>query len=214
MHGVLGLARFQLFWLSSWTPSIYPILNWAKPLSILTAASKLVWCAFQWLAVGSFGVFLFSIRIPVFCFVFLLLSPAQMLITSSITGKNPNELFSQPNILRFLKAAYHWMLFKVYSVWLCCFYVGVQCLLLPPSSQNSFMLDFGIDNLCMCAKLLQSCPTLHDLMDCSPARLLCEILQVRILEWFTMPSSRGSSQPRDWTHVFYVSFFGRWVLNH
>ena len=27
------------------------------------------------------------------------------------------------------------------------------------------------------------------------------ILQARILEWVTMPSSRGSSQPRDQTHV-------------
>ena len=154
-----------------------------------------------------------SIRVPML-FFFLLLSPAQMLIISRITGKNPNELFAQPNILRFLKVVYHWMLFKVYSVWLSCFYFGVQCLLLPPSSQSSFMLDFGRDNLCICAKLLPSCPILHDLMDCSPARLLYEILQARILEWVTMPSSRGSSQSRDWTQVFYVSFFGRWVLYH
>ena len=27
------------------------------------------------------------------------------------------------------------------------------------------------------------------------------ILQARILEWVAMPSSRGSSQPRDWTQV-------------
>ena len=31
------------------------------------------------------------------------------------------------------------------------------------------------------------------------------ILQARILEWAAMPSSRGSSQPRNWTHVSYVS---------
>ena len=29
-----------------------------------------------------------------------------------------------------------------------------------------------------------------------------------------MPSSRGSSQPGDWTHVFYVSCICRWVLYH
>ena len=29
-----------------------------------------------------------------------------------------------------------------------------------------------------------------------------------------MPSSRGSSRPRDWTCVSYVSCFGRWVLYH
>ena len=38
------------------------------------------------------------------------------------------------------------------------------------------------------------------------------ILQARILEWVAMPSSRGSSQPRDWTCVSYVSNIGRWVL--
>ena len=38
------------------------------------------------------------------------------------------------------------------------------------------------------------------------------ILQARILEWIVMPSSRGSSQPRDPTHVCYVSCIGRWVL--
>ena len=40
------------------------------------------------------------------------------------------------------------------------------------------------------------------------------ILQARILEWVAMPSSRGSSWPRGWTHVSYVSCIGRWVLYH
>ena len=39
------------------------------------------------------------------------------------------------------------------------------------------------------------------------------ILQARILEWVAMPSSRGSSWPRDQTRVFYVSI-GRQVLYH
>ena len=44
------------------------------------------------------------------------------------------------------------------------------------------------------AKLLQSCPTLCDPMDCSPpGSSVHGILQARILEWITMPSSRGSS---------------------
>ena len=34
-----------------------------------------------------------------------------------------------------------------------------------------------------------------------PGSYVHEILQARILEWVVMPSSRGSSQPRDWTHV-------------
>ena len=35
------------------------------------------------------------------------------------------------------------------------------------------------------------------------------ILQARILEWAAMPSSRGSSQPRDWTLVSCISCIGR-----
>ena len=31
------------------------------------------------------------------------------------------------------------------------------------------------------------------------------ILQARILEWVTMPSSRGSSQPRDQTQVSHIA---------
>ena len=56
------------------------------------------------------------------------------------------------------------------------------------------------------AKSLQSCPTLCNPMDCSPPSSSAHgILQVRILKWVTMPSFRGSFQPRDWTHVSYVS---------
>ena len=45
-----------------------------------------------------------------------------------------------------------------------------------------------------CAKLLQSCPTLCNPTDCSlPGFSVPGILQVRILEWVAMPSSRGSS---------------------
>ena len=40
------------------------------------------------------------------------------------------------------------------------------------------------------------------------------ILQARTLEWITMPSSRESSWPRYWTHVFYVSCTGKQVLYH
>ena len=40
-----------------------------------------------------------------------------------------------------------------------------------------------------------------------------EILQTRIPEGVAVPSSRGSSQPRDWTLVSYVSCFGRRVFS-
>ena len=50
----------------------------------------------------------------------------------------------------------------------------------------------------MHAQSLQSCPTLCDQMDCSPpGSSVHGILQARILEWVAMPSSSGSSQPRD-----------------
>ena len=53
----------------------------------------------------------------------------------------------------------------------------------------------------------QSCPAPCDPMDCSlPGSSLHRILQVRILEWVTIPFPKGSSQPRDilWvSHHFY-----------
>ena len=54
--------------------------------------------------------------------------------------------------------------------------------------------------VCVCTrtKLFQSCLTLCDPMGCSqPGSSVHGTLQARILEWVAMPSSRGSSQPRD-----------------
>ena len=65
----------------------------------------------------------------------------------------------------------------------------------------------------MSAKLPQSCPTLCDPMDCSaPGSSVHGILQARILEQVAMPSSRGSSQPRDQTSVSYIAEMAKWVL--
>ena len=67
---------------------------------------------------------------------------------------------------------------------------------------------------CVYAQLIQSCSTLCDPMDCSPpSSSVHGILQARILQWVAMPSSRGSSQPRDQPHVF-VSCIDRWILYH
>ena len=50
---------------------------------------------------------------------------------------------------------------------------------------------------CVCAESLQSCLTLCDPMDYSPAGSSVHgILQARILDWVAMSSSRESSQPR------------------
>ena len=62
---------------------------------------------------------------------------------------------------------------------------------------------------------LQLCLTLCSPMDCSPPGSSVHgksCLQARLLGWVAMPSSRGSSAPRHWTHVSYVSYVGRWVL--
>ena len=45
-------------------------------------------------------------------------------------------------------------------------------------------------------KVARSCPTLGDPMDYT-----IHGIQARILEWVAFPFSRGSSQPRDKTHV-------------
>ena len=61
----------------------------------------------------------------------------------------------------------------------------------------------------------QSCLTLRDPMDCTPPGSSNHgILQARILEWAAMSSSRGSSQPRDWTQVSRIAgrFFTVWVI--
>ena len=68
--------------------------------------------------------------------------------------------------------------------------------------------------VCVHAKLLQLRPTLCDPMDLSlPGSSVHGILQARILEWVAMPSSRGSTQPRDRTGISYVSCVGRQVLD-
>ena len=69
----------------------------------------------------------------------------------------------------------------------------------PVSNYCYYCLQTVGSMLCL---VTQSCLTLCDPMDCSPpGSSVHEILQARILEWVAMPSSRGSSQPRDRTQV-------------
>ena len=71
---------------------------------------------------------------------------------------------------------------------------------------------------CMCILMhthAQLRPTLCNAMDCyqlDPS--VHGILQVRILEWVAISSSRGSSWPRDWTQASCVSCMGRQILYH
>ena len=47
-----------------------------------------------------------------------------------------------------------------------------------------------------------------------PDSLSVGILQARILEWVAMPSSRGSSRPRDQAEVSHIAgrFFTNWAI--
>ena len=59
--------------------------------------------------------------------------------------------------------------------------------------------DVGFGIYCCCYLVTKSCPTLGDPKDCSPpGSSVHGISQARILEWVAIPSSRGSSRPRDW----------------
>ena len=68
--------------------------------------------------------------------------------------------------------------------------------------------------LCMCS-VTQSCPTLCDPMDCSlPSSSVHGTFQARILKWFAISFSRGSSPCRDWNCISQVScrqIVYRWV---
>ena len=67
----------------------------------------------------------------------------------------------------------------------------------------------------VCAKSLQLCLIPCDPMACSPSGSSVHgILQAGILEWAVMTFCMGSCQPRDQTHIFFVSCIGRQVLDH
>ena len=66
-----------------------------------------------------------------------------------------------------------------------------------------------------CAHSLSHIWLFCNAMDCSlPGSSVCGISQARILEYIAISSSRESSCPRDWTHVFCISCIGKWILYH
>ena len=92
---------------------------------------------------------------------------------------------------------------------------------LSDNLSHSFPEYFPRDSLCKyflqvskyipaCMVLLQSCLILCGPMECSPpGSSVHGTLQARILEWITIPFSRGSSQPRDHTWVSCSSYIAR-----
>ena len=70
--------------------------------------------------------------------------------------------------------------------------------------------EFAEMHIIIVVLVAQSCLTLCDPVDCSlPGSSVHGIFQARMLERVAMPSSRGSSQPRDGTHVSCVSCIRR-----
>ena len=69
-------------------------------------------------------------------------------------------------------------------------------------TRQSWVAYLGPAFVWVCVFVAQSCATVCDPMDCSlPSSSVHGILQARILEWVASPFSRGSSWPRDRTHV-------------
>ena len=65
-----------------------------------------------------------------------------------------------------------------------------------------YVLKWASRYMTVVSLVAQSRLTLCNPMGCSlPVSPVREILQARILEWVALPSSRGSSWPRDWTNV-------------
>ena len=66
-----------------------------------------------------------------------------------------------------------------------------------------------------CIEVAQSCPTLCDPIDSSlSGSSIHGIFQAGVLEWIAISFSRGSSWPRDWSHILCISFIGRQILYH
>ena len=95
---------------------------------------------------------------------------------------------------------YRWIIFLLSGYTIDTFYLSIHK-----------WMDISV--VSVCAKSLQSCPTLCHSMGCSlPGTSVLGILQAGILEWVAVPFSRGSSRPRDWTRVSCISCIGRWSV--
>ena len=69
--------------------------------------------------------------------------------------------------------------------------------------------------VCVCAKLLQLCPTLCNPMDCRlPDSSVHGTLQPRIQKWIAMPSSMGSFPTKGSNVRLLWVLQWQWVLYH
>ena len=61
----------------------------------------------------------------------------------------------------------------------------------------------------------QTCLTIWDGVNCRPlGSSVHGIFEAKLLEWVAISCSRGSSWPRDQTHLSRISCLGRWILYH
>ena len=97
-------------------------------------------------------------------------------------------------------------------------YDSARGLSLVSNRGQGLLLPFGVaffSKACGYAQVFQLYLTLCDPMNCSlPGSSGHGILQARILEWVAISYSKGSSQPRDPTHVSCASCIGRQILYH
>ena len=107
----------------------------------------------------------------------------------------------QPKSFRFISVV-AWQPWSVH-----CFFLAI-----PGSWHFSEWPTEMITSMRVCS-IAQSCPTVCNPMDYSlPGSSVHGIFQARILEWVAISFSRGSSQPRDGTHVSCISCSGRQIL--
>ena len=97
-------------------------------------------------------------------------------------------------------------------------FLSLELFLMNPKCPLSIFFSYSLF-LAFCSSVqcsaTQLCPTLLQPNGCSlPSSSVNGISQARILECVAISYSRGSSQPRDWTHVSCISCTGKQILHH
>ena len=118
-------------------------------------------------------------------------------ITSENTEKLPHRNSDQPKVFIIKKETHHWGVS-----------VGIE------HTEQQFSKSETVGHVSAVLSCFSRVQLFCYSMDCSPpGSSVHGILQARILEWVAMPSSRGSSQPRDQTQFSHTvgGFFIVWA---
>ena len=105
-----------------------------------------------------------------------------------------------------MQILYHWATWEALDYVILMFTPSPNFRHMPPGiCSRSQTLSLSLNHQFAAAKLLQSCPTLCDPMDSSPAGSSVHgILLARILEWVAMPSSEDLPDP-GLNHRFFTA---------